>query len=67
MQSTNFPSFITNCEEDENGNLAITFPEELLEALGWAEGTTLDFAIIGNRLIVQAVVGSDFEQAESSS
>jgi len=67
MRSTYSPNFITTCEEDENGNLFLPFPEELLEALGWAEGTTLDFTIIGNRLIIQTVVGSDFDQSESSS
>lgn len=55
------------CEEDENGNLVLPFPEELLEALGWVEGTTLNFDIIGNQLTVREVVRSDFDQAESSS
>ena len=56
------PKFITRCEEDEDGNLALPFPEELLEALGWSEGTTLDLDIVGDRLIIREVVKTDVEQ-----
>ena len=44
------------CHEDEDGNLILPFPEELLEALGWSEGTTLDFNVVGNRLTIHEVV-----------
>ena len=57
-----YPKFITTCEETDDGNLAIPFPEELLEALGWAEGTTLDFDIVGDRLIIREVVAVDGDQ-----
>ena len=57
-----YPKFITTCEEDEDGNLVLPFPEELLEALGWTEGTTLDFDILGDRLIIREVVAVDGEQ-----
>jgi len=50
------------CDEDEDGNLILPFPEELLDALGWTEGTTLDFNIVGNRLIIQKVIPTDDEQ-----
>jgi bifunctional DNA-binding transcriptional regulator/antitoxin component of YhaV-PrlF toxin-antitoxin module len=50
------PRFVTTCDEDEDGNLILPFPEELLEALGWTEGTTLDFDLIGDRLIIREVV-----------
>ena len=53
---TETPKFITTCDEDEDGNLILPFPEELLEALGWHEGTTLDFDIIGDRLVIREVV-----------
>ena len=49
-------SFITQCSEDDDGNLILPFPEELLEALGWTEGTTLDFDILGDRLVIREVV-----------
>ena len=58
-----YPKFITTCEEDEDGNLVLPFPEELLEALGWTEGTTLDFDILGDRLIIREVVATSDDQA----
>lgn len=57
------PKFVTTCEEDEEGNLILPFPEELLEAMGWGEGTTLDIDIIGDRLVLREVVRSDCEEA----
>lgn len=59
---TESPKFVTTCEEDEEGNLILPFPEELLEAMGWGEGTTLDIDIIGNRLVLREVVRSDCEK-----
>jgi len=58
MLSAEYPKFITNCEEDEDGNLVLPFPEELLKALGWSEGTALDLDILGDRLIIREVVQS---------
>jgi antitoxin component of MazEF toxin-antitoxin module len=57
-----YPKFITTCDEDEDGNLVLPFPEELLEALGWTEGTTLDFDIIGDRLVIREVERSDSDE-----
>lgn len=51
-----YPKFITTCEEDEDGNLILPFPEELLNAMGWGDGTTLDLDIIGDRLVIREVV-----------
>lgn len=58
-----YPKFITTCEEDEDGNLILPFPEELLDAMGWGGGTTLDLDIIGDRLIIREVVQTDVEQS----
>ncbi len=52
---TDSPKFITHCEEDEDGNLILPFPDELLEAMGWGEGTTLDIDVIGDRIVLQEV------------
>ena len=49
------PKFITHCEEDEDGNLILNFPEELLDAMGWREGTTLDIDVVGDRVIFREV------------
>ncbi len=59
-----YPKFVTTCDEDEDGNLILPFPDELLEALGWSEGTTLDFDIIGDRLIIREVERSGLEEVE---
>jgi bifunctional DNA-binding transcriptional regulator/antitoxin component of YhaV-PrlF toxin-antitoxin module len=64
MQSTESPKFITHCEEDEEGNLVLTFPDELLEAMGWGEGTLLDIDVIGNGIVLRAVELSDSEAIE---
>jgi hypothetical protein len=53
------PSFITECSEDEEGNLVINFPDELLEAMGWGEDTVLDISVIGDRLVLQEVREAD--------
>ena len=49
------PSFITECSEDEEGNLILPIPDELLESMGWTEGTVLDISVIGDRLVLQEV------------
>ena len=56
------PRFVTTCDEDEDGNLILPFPEELLEALGWTEGTTLDFDVLADRLIIREVKRSDSDE-----
>jgi bifunctional DNA-binding transcriptional regulator/antitoxin component of YhaV-PrlF toxin-antitoxin module len=59
MPSAEFPNFITQCEEDEDGNLILNFPDELLEAMGWGEGTVLDIDVVGNGIVLRAVELSD--------
>jgi bifunctional DNA-binding transcriptional regulator/antitoxin component of YhaV-PrlF toxin-antitoxin module len=56
------PSFITECSEDEEGNLVLNFPDELLEAMGWGEGTTLDISVVGERIVLQEVRETDSGQ-----
>ena len=53
------PKFITRCTEDEEGNLILDFPDELLEAMGWGEGTSLDISVVGDRIVLREVVPSD--------
>jgi bifunctional DNA-binding transcriptional regulator/antitoxin component of YhaV-PrlF toxin-antitoxin module len=62
--ATDNPKFITTCEEDENGDLVLSFPEELLEAMGWGDGTTLDIDVIGDRIVIREV-RSDFAEETS--
>ena len=53
------PSFVTECSEDEEGNLVINFPDELLEAMGWGEDTVLDISVVGERIVLTEVKRSD--------
>jgi len=55
MLSAEYPKFVTTCEEDDDGNLVLAFPDELLEAMGWGGGTTLDIDVLGDRLIIREV------------
>jgi bifunctional DNA-binding transcriptional regulator/antitoxin component of YhaV-PrlF toxin-antitoxin module len=56
------PSFITECSEDEEGNLILNFPDELLEAMGGGEGTVLDISVIGERIVLTKVERSDSDE-----
>ena len=29
--------------EDDDGNLSVTFPTDLMEELGWTDGTTIEY------------------------
>jgi bifunctional DNA-binding transcriptional regulator/antitoxin component of YhaV-PrlF toxin-antitoxin module len=52
---TDTPSFVTTCTEDEEGNLILNFPDELLESMGWGEGTDLDISVVGDRIVLREV------------
>ena len=56
---TQTPSFITTCSEDEEGNVILDIPEELLEALGWGEGTNLDISALPGTIVLREVQPSD--------
>lgn len=43
------------CQSDEEGNLVLEFPDELLEAMGWKEGDELSVEAIADRLIFSRV------------
>ena len=59
MPGPESPKFITECSEDEEGNLVLNFPSELLDAMGWKEGTVLDIDVIGERLVLREVRQTD--------
>ena len=52
---TQTPSFITTCSEDEEGNVILDIPEELLETLGWGEGTNLDISALPGTIVLREV------------
>jgi hypothetical protein len=52
---TDTPSFVTTCTEDEEGNVILDIPEELLDSMGWGEGTILDISALPGRLTLREV------------
>jgi len=52
-------SFTTNVDFDEDDNFLLDFPDELLEALGWEEGDTLEIQAFAGRLIFRKVPSDD--------
>ena len=56
---TETPSFVTTCSEDDEGNVILDIPEELLETLGWGEGTLLDISTLANSIVLRKVEPSD--------
>jgi bifunctional DNA-binding transcriptional regulator/antitoxin component of YhaV-PrlF toxin-antitoxin module len=50
---------ITKLETDENGNLVLDFPTEILDALDWKEGDVLNIDVFAGRVIFQRVDSKD--------
>jgi len=49
--------FTTHVQEDEDGNIVLEFPDEILHAVGWVEGDELAFSAFGNRVEITKVSG----------
>lgn len=45
-------SYILEVQQDDNGELCIVLPEEILEELGWEEGDVLDWQLKGNGIVL---------------
>ena len=52
------PQFITQCETDDEGNLILSFPEALLEAMGWGYGTNIDISALPGTIVLREVKNS---------
>ena len=48
-------SYILEVQGDDDGDLYITFPEELIEVLGWEEGDIIDWQLKGNGVVLTKV------------
>ena len=48
-------SYILEVQEDENGDQYITFPDEVVEELGWQEGDVLNWDLRGTGIIITKV------------
>lgn len=66
MPGTNSTIYTTKCETDEEGNLVLEFPDELLDAMGWEEGTELEFDMLPNTIILREVRPDTPEETSSS-
>jgi bifunctional DNA-binding transcriptional regulator/antitoxin component of YhaV-PrlF toxin-antitoxin module len=45
-------SYILEVQEDDNGDLFITFPDEVIEELGWQEDDILEWNLKGDGIIL---------------
>ena len=45
-------SYILEIQEDENGESFITFPDDIIETLGWREGDVLEWKLKGNGVLL---------------
>jgi bifunctional DNA-binding transcriptional regulator/antitoxin component of YhaV-PrlF toxin-antitoxin module len=46
---------LTKLETDENGDIVLPFPDEILDSLDWKEGDTLNVDIFAGRLVFKRV------------
>ena len=44
--------YIIEVQETENGDLLITFPDDLIDTLGWQVGDVLDWRMQGEAIIL---------------
>lgn len=47
--------YVTQCEEDDDGNIILTFPDELLDTLDWKEGDELEFDVLCDQITMRRV------------
>jgi len=55
---------ITQLTEDENGNLALEFPDEIIEAVDWKEGDTLAIEVFAGRIIFRKLSEDELRAAD---
>jgi bifunctional DNA-binding transcriptional regulator/antitoxin component of YhaV-PrlF toxin-antitoxin module len=48
-------SYILEVEEDEQGDLFLTFPDELMDEMNWKEGDILNWDLQGEGVILTKV------------
>jgi len=52
-------SYVTTCTEDEDGSLILDIPDELLDAMGWSEGTELCIEAFAGSIILRECTKSE--------
>ena len=48
-------SYILEVQEDQDGELFLTFPDDLMEEFGWQEGDILNWDVHGEGIILSKV------------
>lgn len=48
-------SYFVELQEDDNGDLILPLPEEVIETLGWEENTLLTWDIKGDGIVLQGL------------
>jgi hypothetical protein len=48
-------SYFVELQEDDNGDLILPVPEEVIETLGWQDSTLLTWDIKGDGIILQSL------------
>jgi hypothetical protein len=54
-ETTENTQLTTKLSSDENGNLILDFPDELLQAVNWKEGDTLGIELFAGRIIFRKI------------
>ena len=57
---------VTQLTEDENGNLALEFPDEIIEAMDWKEGDTLAIEVFAGRIIFRKLSEDEHRAADGT-
>ena len=47
--------FMLDVKEDENGDLYLTFPDEVVDSLGWQEGDVVEYVIDEDNFIIKKI------------
>jgi bifunctional DNA-binding transcriptional regulator/antitoxin component of YhaV-PrlF toxin-antitoxin module len=48
-------SYILEVQEDQDGELFLTFPDDLMEEFGWQEGDILNWDVRGDGIVLTKV------------
>ena len=55
MLEHNNDNLTTKLSSDDNGDLVLDFPEEILQAVGWSDGDTLGIEVFAGRIIFRKI------------
>ena len=59
MLEENNVNLTTKLSYDENGDLILEFPDELLQAVDWSEGDVLGIEVFAGRIIFRKLEAAD--------